>query len=428
MKNKETKLKHVIAAGVIGNSLEVYDYNLYGYYAAIFATLFFSTDSIISGLLATYGVFAAGFVMRPVGAMIFGYIGDKWGRKKALELSILLMAIPTFFIGTLPSYATIGILAPLLLIFFRLLQGVAVGGELVGSFSFLIEHSPPNLRAFMGSWSLVGTFAGKMWSALTVALFAYSFSEEAVVGWAWRIPFFLGLIFAYAGYRIRLNVSETPVFNDMQENGAKKRLPIRKIITVYKRQIVQLILMTIVHTVSVYLLFIYMPIYLAITAKVPYLWAIASTAFSLLLTTVLLPIAGFVADKVGRKPMLFLGTILLTSTAYPCFLLLQTNYIPFVIIGQGLLAIQFTVMHAPFPAIYVELFPTNVRYTATATAYNLSTAIFGGFTPLLCTWLVAFTGQDLAPLYWLVTAGIISTAAVATLPETLSKPLDNFAY
>lgn len=421
MSASESNLRHVVAAGVVGNSLEVYDYNLYGYYAAIFATLFFNTDNFLVGLLASYGIFAAGFIMRPVGALIFGYIGDQWGRKKALELSILLMAIPTALMGVLPGYVTIGLLAPFLLTFFRLLQGVAVGGELVGSFSFLIEHAPLNRRAFLGSWSLVGTFGGKLWAAMTVSLFAYLFSEQSLSDWGWRIPFFLGLIFAFIGYRIRLNVSETPIFQEMKRDGSSKRVPVSEVIKQYKMPILQLFLMTTVHTVSVYLLFIYMPIFLSTTGATPYFWAVTSTAFSLAVTTALLPIGGLLADRFGRKPFLLWGTVLLVLLAFPSFYLFETHSIPLIITAQCTLSAAFALMHAPFPAIYVELFPPHVRYMATAIAYNASTAIFGGFTPLLCTWLVASTGTHLAPLYWLTAVGIVSAVAVITLPETKTE-------
>ncbi len=422
MSSSESKLTHVVAAGVIGNSLEVYDYNLYGYYAAIFATLFFNSDNLLSGLLASYGIFAAGFIMRPVGALIFGYIGDRWGRKKALELSILLMAIPTALMGVLPGYVTIGLLAPLLLTTFRLLQGVAVGGELVGSFSFLIEHAPENKRAFFSSWSLVGTFGGKLWAAMTVALFAYLFSEQSLKDWAWRIPFFLGLVFAFIGYRIRLNVSETPVFQEMKRNGSSKRVSAIEVVRRYKMQILQLFLMTIVHTVSVYLLFIYMPIFLSTTGAAPYFWAVTSTALSLAVTTALLPMGGLLADRFGRKPFLFWGTVFLIALAFPSFYLFETRSIPLIVLAQCAMSVAFALMHAPFPAIYVELFPPHVRYTATAIAYNLSTAVFGGFTPLLCTWLVAYTDSHFAPLYWLTAVGIVSSLAVLTLPETKTEP------
>lgn len=421
-------LKSVIGAGIIGNSLEVYDYNLYGYYAVIFSGLFFNTGDVFSGLLATYGIFAAGFIMRPVGALVFGAIGDKWGRKKALELSILLMAIPTMLIGTLPGYVTIGIFAPLLLTLFRLLQGVAVGGELVGSFSFLIEHAPAHQRAQMGSWSLVGTFAGKMWASITVAMFAYFFTEEALSNWAWRIPFFLGLVFAFVGYRIRMNVSETPVFQEMKNRGALQKISLKDVVSRYKEEIFRLIGFTILQTVAVYLLFIYMPIYLSTSAGVPYLWAIVSNALSLALTTVTLPIGGLLCDKIGRKPVMLYGTIAFLLAAYPCFLVLQSSQVFAVILSQCTLSVLFAIMHSPIPAIYVELFPPEVRYTASAIAYNFSTAIFGGFTPLICTWLINVTGNPLSPVYWLLVAGGVSILSVLTFPETKTKSLQNFSY
>lgn len=418
--NVDKKLWRVIAAGVIGNSLEFYDYALFGYYAAVIAAQFFPSQNFLTALLATYGVFAAGFVMRPLGALIFGYIGDTQGRKKALEISILMMAIPTLMIGLLPGYATIGICAPLLLTLFRLVQGLSVGGELVGSFSYLVEHAPSERRAFLGSWSFVGTFGGKLIAAGVAMGISMIASETALEDSSWRFPFILGVIFALIGYQIRKHVSETPVFQALKKNDCLVRPSPWSIVVEYRIPILQAIGTTFVHTVSVYFIFMYLPVYFKTVLHVSYGLAMASTTLALLLTTLLLPVGGYLADIFGRKPFLVYGSIVLTLLAYPCFTLVNSGSALLMVLSHSTLALVFTFLHASLSTFYVELFPAHIRYTASAIAYNICICVFGGMTPLLCTWLVATTGDSFSPIYWLIFSGLISSMTALTLKETKS--------
>ncbi|MEC7839147.1 MAG: MFS transporter [Chlamydiota bacterium] len=408
------KMKKTIFAGIFGNSLEIYDFNIYAFYAAIIATHFFADDDFTTSLLATYGIFAAGFIMRPLGAILFGYIGDNFGRKKALEISILMMAIPTFIMGILPTYASIGILAPLFLTILRMFQGISVGGELVGSYSFLIEHAPNDQKGFIGSWSLVGAFGGKMLAGIVIAIVAIFLSVESVASYGWRIPFITGIFFAYIGFRFRKGVTETPVF---ENNSNDHKVKPWHVIKTYKWSILQAICTSVVHTVSVYTIFIYMPIYMSTVIGVESQTSLFSTIAALCITTFLLPFGGILSDSYGRKKILLLGSITLCAIAFPAFSLINSGNSLLMILGHLSLATIFGVLHGPIPAFFVELFPSRVRYTASAIAYNICTGVFGGFTPFICTWLINVADIPLGNLYWLIFSGFISIIGTLTINE-----------
>ena len=410
--------KKVIGAGILGNSLELYDFSLYGYFATTIALLYFPSHDPISSLLATYGVFAAGFLMRPMGALFFGYIGDCYGRKKALELSILLMAIPTVLMGILPTYASIGIFAPILLVILRLFQGVSVGGELVGSYTFLVEHAPSDRKAFVGSWALVGNFGGKILGASSVIVMGLILPSNQLEEWGWRIPFLFGIVFATTGYFLRKQVSETPVFKELKANKKIKKTPLWEAIRSYKKPILQAIGCTMVHTVALYMLFVYLPVYLTTVLNIPYQTAIGSNLLAMLITTIVIPLSALLSDHIGRKPFLLYGAITLASVSYPAFQLLSQGSIPIIFATHATLALIFGITHGPLSVIYVELFDAHVRYTTSAIAYNITVGLFGGMTPLICTWLISVTGISIAPTFWLMLSGIISATTVATMKET----------
>jgi len=410
--------RKVIWAGILGNSLELYDYSLYGYFAAVIAKLFFPSDNPVNSLMATYGVFACAFIMRPISALLFGAMGDSKGRKKALEWSILLMAIPTLFIGMLPTYAQIGLFAPLLLTLLRLCQALSVGGEYVGSFSFLIEHAPLHRRCFFGSWCIIGGFVGKIWATLITAFITLNISVESLYQWGWRIPFFFGIVFAVSGLIIRRNISETPIFEEMKKNKQLDKSPLKHAVREGLPGIIGSIGCGIVGTVGLYLIFVYLPTYFTIERGLPYSTSMLTTSLTIAVTMCMLPLSGLMADRFGRKPILIYGPLVLAAAAIPLFEMIAYGSLPTLIAAHVTLGVIYGLINAPMAAIFVELFEPNIRYSASAIAYNTCVCVFGGLTPLIATWLLSRLGTPIAPGYWLIASAIASFISALFIPET----------
>lgn len=410
----KSELRRVIAAGVLGNTLELYDFAVYGYFARILALNFFPTADPLSSLLATYGVFACGFVMRPLGAILIGYIGDRHGRKRALEISILLMLLPTLAIGLLPTHASIGLAAPLLLTACRMLQGVSVGGELTGSYAYLAEHAPEGQKGYVTSWTLVGAMTGKLLGVLVFLCLSWSFSEAALAAWGWRLAFLLGLAFGGAGYLLRRRLRESSALQEIQKKK-QPSFPLVAAMRDYWLEMLQAVGITTAHTVGVYLLFVYMPVYLHTQCGIPQTQSMLSTAVALTCVSLILPVSGAWSDRIGKRPVLFWGALLLGASVYPCFLLMASGSVLHLFIAHALIATLFGFMHAPLPTVYVDLFPPEVRSTASGIAYNACILLFGGVSPFLCTLLIQQTGNDFAPAYWMGFAALLSCLSVASL-------------
>lgn len=419
----DSKQKKVIWAGILGNTLELYDYTIYAFFASILARQFFPSSDPVVSLMATYGVFATGFLLRPVGAVLLGAIGDLYGRKKALEISILLMAIPTLCIGILPTYTQVGILAPILLTIMRMLQGVSVGGELVGSYTYLIEHAHPSQKGFIGSMSLVGAFGGKWVGTLLVALMSLFLAESMIEEWGWRIPFIGGIVFAGMGYYLRKKVSETPVFKEMEQNKKVIKSPLKETFCHSKAAILKGIGCLVIHTSGVYLLFIYFPIYLKTVIGLSYMSSLLSNLMALTLCMIIMPLSGKLSDRIGKHPILFWGGFALTALLYPAFVIISQGNAAAAIAMQALLASVFAFMHGPLPTFLIDLFPAQIRYTATAITYNLGVGIFGGLTPIIATWLAGRYESPIAPCSWLIFCGLLSLISLAMTKEETFEPL-----
>lgn len=410
--------RRVIWAGILGNSLELYDYCLYGYFAAVIAKLFFPSENPVNSLMATYGVFASAFIMRPVSALLFGVMGDTKGRKRALEWSILLMAIPTLFIGLLPTYAQIGILAPILLTILRLCQALSVGGEYVGSFSFLVEHAPLHRRCFTGSWCIIGGFIGKIWATLIAAFITLNISEQHLLEWGWRIPFLFGMVFAVSGLLVRRNISETPVFEEMRNSKQLNESPLKSAIQKGIGGILGSIGCGVVSTAGLYLIYVYLPTYFIMERGMPYSSAMLTTSLTIAVTILALPLSGLMADRFGRKPILIFGPLALGAATLPLFEFMAFGSYPTLICAHATLGLIYGLINAPMATLFVEVFDPKIRYTASAIAYNTCVCVFGGITPLIATWLLNKLGTPIAPGYWLVLCSVISMTSALFVPET----------
>lgn len=417
------KKNKIIIAACAGNVLEWYDFALYGYLAAILAKLFFPTSDNLASLIATFGVFAAGFIMRPFGALVFGYLGDKIGRKQTLIISIFLMAIPTTLICILPVYSQIGLLAPILLIIIRLLQGFSIGGEFTGSISYLVEKAPNNRRGFYGSWTYFSTFTGSILGSFVAAITTICFSDSQLYSWGWRIPFLLGIVLAFIGLYMRKGIDETKVFKTLKNTGNISTSPLKETFKNHWKQLLIVIGSTCVIATSTYMIFIYMVTYISISSNIPLSTALTINTISMIFLIILIPLFGYLSDIIGRKPILITASLGIILLSYPLFLLMYQENNWYYALSQLVFTIMISMFQGVSPALYVELLPAKTRMSSLSIGYNLAQVIFGGMTPLIATLLVKYSGIEIAPAFYLIICSIISIIVYLNIQETHKREL-----
>ncbi|WP_157132166.1 MFS transporter [Roseobacter sp. AzwK-3b] len=399
--------------GAIGNVLEWYDFAIFGFLAPIMSPLFFPDSDPMVSLIKTYGVFAGGYLMRPIGGIFFGYIGDRFGRARALQLSILMMAVPTLLIGFLPTYEQIGWLAALLLIVMRLVQGVSVGGELVASMAYLVENSPPEKRGVAGSWSLFGSVSGVLLGSLTMTLLDWLLSAEALTAWGWRVPFIGGLVIFALGVWLRRDISE-----GQAECGVpvdKPSNPLREVLSKMPGRVLHISSALMLFSSSFYVLFVWFPTYLTKILPVPISHAdeINLAGMTLLLASIFC--FGSLSDRVGYKQVVLIGTAFITLAVYPLFVFVDHGSVGAALTAVLIFAIGCGAILGPMPALLVSSFPPNVRSSAIGLSYNITLAIFGGTAPLVATWFIDRTEDLASPAIYLALLGAISFYATIKL-------------
>jgi MFS transporter, MHS family, proline/betaine transporter len=401
-----------VAAGVVGNILEWYDFALFGFFAQQIGAHFFPAGDPTASLLAAFGTFAAGFIMRPVGGALFGWVGDRFGRKQALLWSVMAMAFPSFFIGVLPGTQTIGVAAPILLLVFRLMQGLAVGGEYGASAVFLVEGAEPGRRGWLGSWAPVGAFAGTLLGSAAGAIVNAVMSPEAVMAYGWRIPFILGIGVGLGGIAIRrYYVERVP-------HQPPARSPLGEAFRSHWKTTLHLVALVAGLSVGFYTTFVYAATWLAQVAQVPARTALTINTVAMALSLVASLAAGALSDRIGRRPVLVAWAGGLTLLAYPLMSLMARGETAGILAGQTGLALLVAAGSGALPATMAELAPWRVRCTVVSVSHNLAMALLGGTTPLVGAWLVGRTGHPLAPAAYLAVAGGISLIAALMLPKT----------
>jgi MHS family proline/betaine transporter-like MFS transporter len=399
-----------VIAGVVGNMLEWYDFALFGFFAPQIGAHFFPAHDPTASLLAAYGTFAAGFLMRPVGGALFGWVGDRYGRKQALIWSVLAMAFPSFFIGLLPSAATIGLAAPILLLVFRLMQGLAVGGEYMASSVFLVEGAPPGRRGLMGSWGPIGASAGILLGSAAGAVINAVLPSEAVAAWGWRIPFLAGLAVALGGLAIRRHYVERVPHQPVAKS------PLREAFRTHWRTMLHLIGLVAGGGVGFYAVFVYSTTWLEQTAGVPAETALGINTAAMVIMLFAVPAAGWASDRFGRRPVLALAGGVLTLLVYPCMALMATGRTGAILLGQGILAVLIGSVLGILPVTMAELAPWRVRCSVLSVAYNISLAVLGGTTPMVAAWLVARTQLPLTPAIYVALASALTFVSALFLP------------
>lgn len=401
-------MKKVVLSGMIGNALEWYDFALYGYFAAIIGKQFFPSGDPYVSLLATYGAFAAGFLMRPFGAVLFGMIGDKYGRKVSLALAILMMAVPTACIGLLPGYAQIGIWAPILLTLIRLCQGLSLGGEFSGAITFIVEHSKDHHRGLAGSTTVLSLVAGMLMGSGVATLTTSLCSPEALEDWGWRVPFLFGLVVGLIGFYIRHHTEESPKYTATQESSALSQTPVRDAFRYHRREMLQAIGMYLSVTVPFYVSTIFMITYYAQVLGNPLKDSLLINTCVMFLLMAVVTLSGWLSDRIGRRRIMMIAAVGYLLLAYPLFWLSDQGSFALALLAQLAFAVVHGFYIGPVPAVLVELFPTRLRYTGMAIAYNLAAAIFGGTAPMVATWLIRTTENNYVVAYYIMICAVIS--------------------
>jgi MHS family proline/betaine transporter-like MFS transporter len=412
--------RRAITAAGIGNVLEYYDFGVYGFLATVIARKFFPGADEVASLLATFAAFGVGFLARPLGGVLLGRLGDVRGRKSALVTTILLMAIGTAGIGCIPSYDTIGVAAPVLLVSCRILQGLSAGGEWGNATAFIVEWAPEGRRGFFGSFSQASIVGGVLMSSAVAAILNTAFSSAEIDAWAWRLPFLLGAALLPLGLWLRRGIEETPRFV-AEQAGETTGLPDLGTPFVLMAKAFGF---TVLWTVAYYVMLTYLPTYTQKYAGLTPTQSLWSNTAGLLALVAAIPLMGALSDRIGRKPLLLFCCLGFVALAYPGFRLMVSGM---PLLGVVLVQIGFDLVIATFsgpgPAALVELFPTRSRTTLMSIGYALSVAIFGGFAPFIATWLIRATGTPIAPTYYLIAAGLVSAATILTFRETAFERL-----
>jgi MFS transporter, MHS family, proline/betaine transporter len=413
--------RRAIGSAVICNVLEWYDFAIYAFLATVIAKKFFPSGDELSALLATFAVFGVGFVVRPLGGILIGRLGDRRGRKIALSLTIMLMALGTVMIGLLPSYESIGVGASVLLVVARLVQGFSAGGEWGSSTAFIVEWAPPKRRGLFGSLQQASVAGGFLLGSLTAASLSTWLSPAALEDWGWRLPFLFGGLLGPIGWYMRRRIEETPSFKAAAHTRNESRAdPASSGWRLAGRAFG----FTVLWTIAYYLFLSYMPTFLQKHAGLDRAQALWSNTLALLVLVAAVPAAGALSDRIGRRPLLLASCAAFLVLPYPLFaILLASPTLPTAIAVQVLFALSIALFSGPGPAAIAEIFPTRMRSTWMSIGYSLAVALFGGFAPYVATWLIARTGSPLAPTWYVIGAAIVSAITIAKLKETAHESL-----
>ncbi|MGB2922604.1 MAG: MFS transporter [Mycobacterium sp.] len=418
-------LKRAIAASAIGNATEWFDYGLYAYGVTYISAAIFPGDAETATLFALM-TFAVSFLVRPLGGFVWGPLGDRLGRRQILAITIVLMASATFCVGLVPSYDMIGFWAPTLMIVLRMVQGFSTGGEYGGAATFMAEYAPARRRGFLGSFLEFGTLAGFSAGALMMLGFSAVLSDDQMGSWGWRLPFLIAAPLGIVGIYLRMKLEDTPVFRELEDQGKEEESvgsEFKDLITRYWAPILKLGGLVVALNVVNYTLLSYMPTYLELSIGLSTNFSLVVPIIGMLAMMVLVPFAGHLSDRVGRKPLWWVSLIGLFIAVVPMFMLMSTGVLG-AIIGFAVLGLLYVPQLATISAMFPAMFPTQVRFAGFAIAYNVSTSIFGGTAPAVNEWLVGETGNNLWPAFYMMGAVVVGAIALSRVPETTRCPIN----
>lgn len=417
IQQQRVPMKRVAASVLIGTTIEWYDFLIYSTAAAlVFGQLFFPTFDPIAGTLAAFSTFAVGFFARPFGGIIFGHFGDKIGRKGMLVLSLTMMGVATFIIGILPTYESIGVAAPILLVLMRLIQGLGVGGEWGGAVLTAVEHSSPERRGLYGSLPQMGVPAGLLLSTL-VFLVVAGLPEEQFLAWGWRLPFLVSIVLVAIGLYIRLKISESPAFRRVQETRSEVRMPIVEVLRTHPRQVLLATGSIISTGTYFYVIYAYAIGYGTETAGIGRSGMLLALILSSAVALLALPLFGALSERVGRKPLILVGLAGMGLWIFPVFWLIDTGVLLWVILGYIVGVIFFSVSYGPQATFIAELFTTKVRFSGASTSFQIGVMLGGALAPLIATSLVAATGTSLSVSLYVAAMSLISFISVILITQ-----------
>lgn len=409
----QPSITRIILIGLIGNIVEWYDFAVFGYFASVIGNLFFPSSSPSNSLIASFGAFAAGFLMRPIGGLVFGQIGDSLGRHQAMMISVLAMAVPTVLMCMLPTYETIGVAAPILLVLLRMIQGLSVGGEYTSSLIFLAESAPPGRKSLTAIWGSWGATSGILLGSAVGWMLTKFLPEADIQSWGWRIPFGIGGIIALSAWIIRRGL-------DQGLPEAKTESPVREVLKRYHWPVIRVAFLNIGTAVAYYTAFVYAVTYIRNIDRIPESLALELNSLSMGFLLMALPMAAWLSDRWGSHKVLKWALGLLCVFAVPLFQLIHSEDPRHIFMGEIGFAILIAMGSGGILILNTSLIPKSVRCTGLAFAYNASTGLFGGTTPLVAAWLVSTTEDPISPAYWVLGAAFLSLATLTLfIPNVL---------
>lgn len=426
--NKKVANK-VLIASLIGSSIEWFDYFLYGTVAAlVFNQAFFHSDNPTVGLMLAYASFALAFFIRPLGGVIFSHIGDRIGRKKTLVLTLSLMGGSTVLMGFLPTYDSIGVMAPILLILLRLVQGIGLGGEWGGALLLAVEYAPKEKRGFFGSIPQMGVTIGMLLGTLALSVMTL-LPESAFMSWGWRVPFILSALLVFFGLWIRKGIDETPSFKKAQEKGEIAKIPFVETMRTHWKEVLIAVGAKVVETAPFYIFGTFIVSYATTQLGFSRTVTLNAVTIATIVTSILIPIMGSLSDKIGRKKLYVGGTILMMLYAFPYFWLLHQGSSALLILATVLgLGIIWAPITAVLGTMFSEIFKSNVRYTGISLGYQIGAAVAGGTAPLIATALLSAYNNSYVPVaLYIILASTISLIAISTVRDRKNEELDSEA-
>jgi len=403
--------------------VEWYDFALYGYMAGILSGLFFPSHDDLASLMATYGVFAAGFVMRPLGSGIFGWLGDTVGRSKTMFISVTMMALPTLLLGCLPTYGTAGLWAPALLVAVRMVQGLSVGGEFSSSVTYLVETAPDGRRGLSGSWANTGSMFGMLLGSGAAALTTSTLAHQSVLDWGWRLPFLFGGLLGTASILLRRNLPRSEHFENHHAQRGETS-PLLQAFTTNRREMLQAVIFASTYGVLFYIPLVYLPEWLHSQTGMALDKALGVNTAATALLLVLIPLSGWAGDHLMRRTRLIASAMAVVCvSAWPLFAWIGSGGLAAAVTTQFVLALLMAAPLGSAPAMFVELFPACDRLSGYSVAYNLGLGVVGGLTPMISTWLIKATGLPVAPALFMSAMALLAVVCLLAMRDGSREPL-----